>query len=66
MLFVFVVIQRPSNAASAFVKVLAVLIAYLPTTLATTVLPALFKPRVQISTDDALVQLCAANVLHAV
>ena len=34
--------------------------------LASPVLSALLKTRVEICSDDSLVQLCAANVLHAV
>jgi hypothetical protein len=43
-----------------------VLIAHLPAALAPSILPSLRKALVQVRANDALVQLRAANVLHAV
>lgn len=53
-------------ASSARIKLFTVLISDLTTALSTTVLSALVEALVQIGTDDALVELCAANVLEAV
>ena len=53
-------------ATAALVKVLTILVSNLTTRLASAVLPSLLKARVQVGADDALVQLGASNVLHAV
>lgn len=55
-----------SKASSARIKLLTVLISHLPTTLTTSILPSLRESLVQITTDNPLVQLRAAHVLHAV
>jgi hypothetical protein len=48
------------------IKLLTVLIPHLPTTLTPSILPALRKTLIQITTDNPLVQLGAADVFHAV
>lgn len=53
-------------ATSTWVVLCSVFIAHLPARLATTVLSALSKSFIEIRPDNALVQLGAANVLHAV
>lgn len=60
------ILQRPAQTTPALVKVLSVLIPDLPTGPAPAVLPALLEARVQVGADDSLVELGAADVLHAV
>lgn len=60
------VLDRPAHSTTALVIVFAVLVADLATRLAATVLTALLEAWVKIGTDDALVELGATNVLHAV
>lgn len=55
-----------TKTSTALVILLAVLVTDLSTGLSSAVLSALFKTRVQIGTDDALVELGASNVLHTV
>lgn len=55
-----------AQAAAALVKVLAVLVAHLAARLAAAVLAALLEAGVQVGAHDALVELGAADVLHAV
>jgi hypothetical protein len=68
----FIIVSHPlvldgsAQTTSALVIILTVLVSHLSTALTTSVLTALFKPRVKICADDALVQFCPANVLHAI
>jgi hypothetical protein len=66
LLRLVVLIDRPSVTSPSRVILGPVLIAHLPTALAPSILPALRKALIQVGADDALVQLRAANVLHAV
>lgn len=56
----------PTEAAATLIVVLTIFVADLTARLAAAVLPSLLEARVQICADDTLVQLGAANVLHAV
>ena len=51
-----------SPSSPARVKVVPVFVAYLPARLAAAVLAVLEVARVEVGADDALVQLCAADV----
>jgi hypothetical protein len=63
---IIVFLDGSAVASSARVKLLTVLVSDLTTALSTTVLSTLVEALVEICTDDALVELCAANVLQAV
>ena len=63
---IVVFLDGSAVASSARIKLLTVLVSDLTTALSTTVLSALVEALVKIGTDDALVELCAANVLQAV
>jgi len=55
-----------AKPTTARIKLLAVLIPNLPTTLTTPILPSLSKSLIQIAPDNPLIELGPANVLHAV
>lgn len=57
---------HPAVATSSRVVLVAVLVAHLATRFSSPVLPAFGETLVQIGTDDALVEFCAADVFHAV
>ena len=57
---------RLTVAAPSRIILVPVLVSNLSTTLAPTILPALGEALIQIRANNALVQLGAANVLHAV
>lgn len=59
-------VHRTSITTSTRIILIAILIAHLSTTLSTAILSSLGKALVEIGANDALVQLRAANVLHAV
>lgn len=59
-------LDGPAKPTSTLVKVVAVLISYLATRFATAILATLLEPGVQVGADDALVELGAADVLHAI
>lgn len=63
---IVVLLDGSSIASTARVKLLAVLISDLASALAAAVLSALVEALVEVGTDDALVELRAANVLEAV
>lgn len=63
---IVVFLDGSAVTSSSGVKLFTVFISDLTTALSTTVLSALVEALVQIGTDDALVELCAANVLEAV
>lgn len=63
---IIVFLDGSAVTSSARVKLFTVLISDLTTALSTTILPALVEALIEIGTDDALVELCAANVLEAV
>jgi hypothetical protein len=65
-LIIVLVRVRLSISTSARVVFIPVLIPNLTTALSASILPALGKTLIQIRPNHALVQLCAANVLHAV
>jgi hypothetical protein len=64
--FVVLVRIRLSIPTPSRIILIPVLIPNLPTTLTPSILPALGKALVQIRADNALIELGAANVLHAV
>ena len=59
-------LDSPTEAAPALVVVLTVLVAHLAARFSAAVLPPLLEARVQVGTNDALVELGTADVLHAV
>jgi len=63
---IFIILELLAKAASSRVELLTILIPHLSSTLTPPVLPALRKALVQITANDALVQLRAANVFQAV
>jgi hypothetical protein len=65
-LIVVLIRVRLAVSTSSRIILVPVLISNLATTLTTAILPALGKSLIQIRPDNALVELGAANVLHAV
>lgn len=61
-----IVLDGSAQTATALVEVLTILVSDLSTRLSSAVLPALLKSRIEIRPDDALVELGATDVLHAV
>ena len=66
LLRLVIFIDGSTISTPARVVLCPVLVADLPTALSTAILPSLGEALVQIGPDDALVELGAANVLHAV
>lgn len=66
ILLLMVLVDGASITAATRIILVAVLVADLASGLSTAILPALGKALVEIGADDAFVELCAANVLHAV
>lgn len=56
----------PSQATTPFVVIFPVLVPDLPTRLAATVLSSFLETRVQVRPDNALIQLAAPDIFHAV
>ena len=63
---VVVFLERPSVASATRIVLFPVLVSDLTTALASAVLPALDEALVQVGPDDALVELCAANIFETV
>lgn len=55
-----------AKTSATLIVVISVFISHLPTGFAPTVLAALFKTRIQVGSDDSLVELGATDILHAV
>jgi hypothetical protein len=62
----FLGLYRPANSSSPLVKVFTVFVTHLAARLATTVLATLLETRVQVGTNDTLVEFGAANVFQTV
>jgi hypothetical protein len=63
---IILILQRSAITTSTRIKLISIFIPDLSSTLASSVLSSFHEPFVEIGTDDALVEFCAANVFHAV
>jgi len=59
-------IDGSAVTTSTRIILFTVLISYLTTRFASSILTALFKPRIEVGSDQAFIELCTSNVFQAI